>query len=77
MVSAGALMGSLNGSRGLVSALELLQEAGVVLGEQTQVVDAVLQIGDALHTHAEGVTSVYVRVDAAGCQIVRVDHAAA
>lgn len=69
-------MGSLNGSRGLVSALELLQEAGVVLGEQTQVVDAVLQVGDALHTHTKSIASVHVRVDAAGCQVMRIDHAA-
>ena len=61
----------------LVGSLELLEEAGVVLGEQAQVVDAVLQVGDALDAHAEGIARVNLGVDAALLEHVGVDHAAA
>ena len=61
----------------LVCSLEFLQEAGVVLGEHAEVGDAVLQVGDALHAHAEGIAAVDRRVDAALLQHVGVDHTAA
>jgi len=58
------------------SQLKLFQELQVVLEEQPQVVDAIFQHGDALHTHAEGEARVLLRVDAAGNEDVGVAHAA-
>ena len=57
--------------------MELLEESLVVLGEETQVVDAVFQVGDALHAHAESIAGVDIGVDAAGSEVVRVYHATA
>jgi len=57
--------------------LEFFEESLVILGEEAQVVDTVFQVGDALHAHAEGIAGVDIRVDAAGSEVVRVDHAAA
>ena len=45
---------------------EFVEEPGVVLGEEAQVVDLVLEVGDALYTHAECESRVFLAVDAAG-----------
>ena len=45
--------------------VELLEELQVVLEHQTNVVDAVLQHGDALDANAEGETGILVRVNVA------------
>ena len=41
---------------------KLVEEAHVVLGEQTQVVDAILQVGNTFYSHAEGKTGIYIGV---------------
>src|SRR6185436_4815250 len=56
---------------------ELRQEAQVVLEEQAQVIHAITQHRQAIDAHAEGITAVFLRVDAAGFQHVRMHHAAA
>ena len=45
--------------------VELLEELQVVLEHQADVVDAVLQHGDALDADAEGEAGVLIRVDVA------------
>ncbi len=55
----------------------MLQKSYVVFGEHAQVFHAIFQVGDALHAHAECVTSVLFRIDAASLKHVGVDHAAA
>ena len=62
---------------GVLCQLELFEETQVVFEEQTQVVDLVFQHGDTLDTHAEGKTCVFLWVNAARNQDVRVAHAAA
>ena len=57
--------------------VELLEELQVVLKHQADVVDAVLQHGDALDADAEGETGVLVRVDVAVLEDFAVDDAAA
>lgn len=59
-----------------VCRVELVQEAHIVLGEQTQVGHLVFQVGDALDAEAEGVTAVNLAVYAAKLKHVGVDHAA-
>ena len=39
----------------LVRSFEFLKETGIVLREHTEVGDTVLQVGDALYTHTEGI----------------------
>ena len=56
---------------------EFVEEPGVVLGEEAQVVDLVLEVGDALYTHAECESRVFLAVDAAGFEHSGVYHAAA
>ena len=56
--------------------MELLEELQVVLEHQADVVDAVLQHGDALDADAEGEAGVLVRVDVAVLQNLAVDDAA-
>ena len=60
-----------------VGGFELLEETGVVLGEETEVADAILQVGDALDTHTEGVARVDLRVNTAEFKHVGIDHATA
>ena len=60
----------------LVCCFELLEEARVVFREHTEVADTVLQVGDALDTHTEGVAAIDGAVDAAGFEHVRVNHSA-
>ena len=60
-----------------LSPFELPEEAGVVLGEEAEVADTVLEVGNALDTHAESVAGIDAGVDAAGLKVVRVDHTAA
>ena len=57
--------------------MELAQESRVVFREETKVVDTVLKVGDALHSHAEGVARVDFGVNAAGFEVVRIHHATA
>ena len=53
------------GGGNLVGCFEFLEETGVVLGEHTEVGDAVLQVGDALDAHTEGIAGVLLGIDAA------------
>ena len=41
-----------------VGGFELFEETGVVFGEETEVGDAILQVGNALDTHTEGIARV-------------------
>lgn len=59
----------------LLGLLKLAEEAGIVLREETQVAHTILQVGDTLHTHTKGVAGIDLRIDVAGGQIVRIDHA--
>ena len=59
-----------------LTTLELLQEAHIVLGEQTEVFDAVFEVGDTLHAQTEGIARLYLRINAAGLQHVRIHHTA-
>ena len=58
-------------------AAELVQEAHVVLAEHAQVLDHVLEVGDALDAQTEGVARVDRAVDAAGLEHSGVNHATA
>ena len=60
----------------LVGRSELIEEADVVLEEVTDVVHSVAEHGNALNTHAEGVATVLVGVDAVVLQNGGVHHAA-
>ena len=57
--------------------VELLEELQVVLKHQADVVDAVLQHGDALDANAEGEAGILIRVNVAVLQHLAVDDAAA
>ena len=59
----------------VLAALELLKEADVVFGEETKVLDAVFEVRDTLYTHSEGITAIFLAVNAAGLQHIRVHHA--
>ena len=61
----------------LVGGFELFEETGVVFREEAEVVDAVLQVGDALNTHAESVAGINLGINAALVEYVGVDHATA
>ena len=61
----------------LSGSLEFFKETGIILWEQAEVGDAILQVGDALDTHAEGVAAVLLGVDAAELQHVGIDHTTA
>mgnify|MGYP000847132041 FL=1 len=50
----------------LVSTFELFKETGVVFREQTQVVNPVFEIGNALNAHTKSIAGVNVWVDSAG-----------
>src|SRR5579883_3119049 len=54
--------------------LELAQEAQIIAGEETNLVDVVLQYGDALHTHAEGEASIAFGIIANLAQQFGMDH---
>lgn len=57
MVSAKVTMAEAH-MRWSVGVGELVEEPHVVLREQAQVVDAIFQVGYALHSHPEGVSAV-------------------
>lgn len=54
-----------------------MQEAHVVLREQSKVGYLIFQVGDTLDAEAEGVSAVNLAVDAAKLEHVGVYHAAA
>ena len=58
-----------------LSPFELPEEAGVVLGEEAEVADTVLEVGDTLNTHTESIACIYIRVNATSLQVMWVDHA--
>ena len=60
----------------LLGRFEFAQEASIILREETQVADTILQVGDALYTHTEGITGIDIAVDAASLEVVRVYHTA-
>ena len=57
--------------------MELLEELQVVLEHQADVVDAVLQHGDALDANTEGEAGILIRVNVAVLQHLAVDNTAA
>ena len=57
--------------------MELLEELQIVLEHQADVVDAILEHGDALDADAESETGILVRVDVAVLQHLAVDDTAA
>src|SRR6056297_81524 len=56
---------------------ELLKEAQVVLKKQTQIIHAIAQHRQTLHSHTKGKASVCFRIDAAVGEHRRMHHAAA
>lgn len=56
---------------------EFFEETDVVLGEKTEVFDAVFEVGYALDTHTESKTGIFLGVDAACFKHGGVHHAAA
>ena len=56
---------------------KLVQESYVILRVQTQVVYTIFQLADALHTHTEGETGVFVGVNTKVVQHFRMYHTAA
>ena len=58
-----------------MSALELVEEAHIILAEHAQVLHHVLQVGDALHAQAEGVAAIDCAVDATGLEHSGIHHA--
>ena len=63
--------------RGENSLRKLLQKTLVVFEEESQVVDTVAQHRQALDTHAERITQVFLAVDADMAEHLGVDHPAA
>ena len=59
-----------------MSSFKFIEEALVVLREEAQVLHAILEVGNTLDTHTEGIASVFLAVDAACLKHVRIDHAA-
>ena len=59
-----------------MSGLELPEETHVIFGEHAQVLDLVLEIGDALDTHTESITGINIGIDAASFENIRIDHTA-
>ena len=57
--------------------LKFPQESHIVLAEHAQILDHVLEVGDALNSHTKGVAGVHFAVDATQVEHVGVDHAAA
>ena len=55
---------------------ELLKESHIVLGEHSEILDLILQIGDTLDTHSESIALIDVGVYTVGLQHVGVDHTA-
>ena len=56
--------------------LELLQEAHIVLKEESEVIHPVAEHGYTLYPHAEGETTILTGVDSAGLKHIRVYHTA-
>jgi hypothetical protein len=53
-----------------------LEEAYVVLREQTKVFNSVLEIGDSLYSKTEGIARINLRINTARLQYVRINHTA-
>lgn len=60
----------------LVGSFEFLEEACVVFGEHAEVFHLIFQVGDSLHAHSEGISAVFLAVDAVILQYGRIYHAA-
>ena len=60
----------------ILATFELLEEADVVLGEEAEVLYTVLEVGNTLYTQTEGIARIYLRINAARLQYVRVHHTA-
>ena len=60
-----------------MGSLELLEEAYVILGEETQVAYSIFEVGDTLYTHSECIAAVLLAVDTAVFQYGGVDHTTA
>ena len=60
----------------LVGRFKLFKEAYIVLREHTKILDLVLEVGNTLDTHTEGITRVYIAVDAVELEHVGVYHTA-
>jgi hypothetical protein len=53
-----------------------LEEANVVLREQTKVLNTVFEVGDTFYAKTEGVACVYLRINTARFEYIRVNHTA-
>lgn len=60
----------------LMSGLELAEETHIIFREHAQVLDLVLEIGDALDTHTESITGINVGIYAASFENIRINHTA-
>ena len=63
-------------SEASMSRLKFFEEANIVLGEHTEVLDTVFQVGDAFDAHTESEARVYLAVDAASFEHIGVNHTA-
>src|SRR5688500_7932652 len=61
----------------MAASRELPQESQIVLHVETQVADTVAEVGDPLDAHPEREALVALRVETAGLEDDRVDHAGA
>ena len=43
----------------LVCCLKFLQEADIILGEETEILDLVFEVGDTLNTHTERIAFIF------------------
>ena len=64
-------------SEASMSRLEFFEEANIVLGEHSKVLDTVFQVGDAFDAHTECEARVNFAVDAASFEHIGVYHTAA
>ena len=60
----------------LLAALELAEEADVVLGEETEVFDTIFEVRDTLYTHTERIAGIDFRINTTSLQHIRIHHTA-
>lgn len=56
--------------------LKFLEETDIVLGEHAQILDLIFQIGDSFDTHTQGEARIFLGIDAASVEHIRIHHAA-
>ena len=58
----------------LVCRHKVFKEARIVFREEAKVLHLVLQVGDALYAHTEGITLVFLAIDAVCFEHIGVNH---